>query len=75
MITLAPQDKLWYPVSMRFYEKGVLLMLEKFYHRINGAGAAGIVCGVISIITGVTVGVIMIVSSGKLLASRKDMEL
>lgn len=50
-------------------------MLEKFYHKINAAGAAGIACGVISIITGITIGIIMIVSGGKLLASKKDMEL
>lgn len=50
-------------------------MLEKIYHKIVSAGAAGIVCGVITIITGVSVGVIMIVNGGRLLASKKDMEL
>lgn len=50
-------------------------MLEKIYNKIVAAGAAGIVCGIISIIVGVSTGVVLIVSGAKLLASKKDMEL
>lgn len=49
-------------------------MMEKIYHKVISAGAAGIVCGVLSILCGITLGVVMIVSGGRLLSSKKDMD-
>lgn len=50
-------------------------MLEKIYNKVMSAGAANIVCGIISIIVGVSTGVILIVFGSRLLSSKKDMEL
>lgn len=46
-------------------------MKDKVCKTINGAGAMNIVIGIISIIAGITVGVLLIVQGGKLLASKK----
>lgn len=48
--------------------------MQKKYKSVTAAGAAGITCGIISILCGVTVGVIMIVSGGRLLATRRELE-
>lgn len=52
-----------------------LFMLEKIYSKVMSAGAANLVCGIISIIVGVSTGVILIVNGARLLSSKKDMEL
>lgn len=49
-------------------------MNQKVIKAINGAGAAGIVCGIITIISGVSAGVVMIANAGRLLASKKYLE-
>ncbi len=50
-------------------------MLEKIYDKIISASAASLVCGIISIIVGVTTGTVLIVSGARLLASKKDMDI
>lgn len=50
-------------------------MFEKIYHKVVSAGAASIVCGVISIVCGIAIGVVLIVNGGRLLSSKRDMEL
>ena len=47
-------------------------MEEKTYQVLGGAGALNIAFGVISIVVGVTTGVLLIISGGKLLASRRN---
>ncbi|MBQ7613813.1 MAG: hypothetical protein IJU77_02110 [Butyrivibrio sp.] len=47
-------------------------MEEKTYKVLGGAGALNIAFGVISIVVGVTTGVLLIISGGKLLASRRN---
>lgn len=48
--------------------------MEKIYNRVLASGAIGIACGIVTIVTGLTVGVLLIVSGGRLLAARKHME-
>ena len=48
-------------------------MEEKVYKSMNGAGALNIVLGVIGIATGVTAGVLLIISGAKLLANKSKM--
>jgi hypothetical protein len=48
--------------------------MEKIYNRVLAGGAIGIACGVVSIVTGLTVGVLLIVSGARLLGTRKYME-
>ncbi|MCR5402292.1 MAG: hypothetical protein K6E91_00520 [Butyrivibrio sp.] len=48
-------------------------MQEKTYKFLGGAAACNIAIGVISIVIGVSAGVMLIVNGGKLLASRKGM--
>ncbi len=46
-------------------------MNEKIFHSLSGIGAVGIVTGIICIITGLTVGVISIVSGAHALSIKK----
>ena len=48
--------------------------MEKIYNRVLAGGAVGIACGIVSIVTGLTVGVLLIVTGGRLLSARKYME-
>ena len=48
-------------------------MEEKVYKQLGGSGALNITFGVISIVAGVTMGVLLIISGGKLLSSRRSM--
>ena len=45
-------------------------MEEKTYKTMGGAGALNIVLGVVSIVAGVAIGVLLIISGAKLLAGR-----
>lgn len=45
-------------------------MEEKIYKTMNGAGALNITLGVISLVAGVTGGVLLIISGAKLLARK-----
>lgn len=47
-------------------------MEEKVYKSLSSSGVMGIVVGVLTIATGVVLGVLMIVNGSKLLAERKD---
>jgi hypothetical protein len=49
--------------------------MSKLYRRMNASGAASITCGVISIIVGLTTGIILIASGGKLLAAKRHVDL
>lgn len=46
-------------------------MKDRVYSTLTGAGALNIVVGIITLITGLTTGIILIVNGGKLL-SRRD---
>ncbi len=45
-------------------------MEEKIYKIMNGAGAMDIVLGVITLVTGLTCGVLLIVNGARLLAGK-----
>ena len=45
-------------------------MGEKTYKVMRGTGATNIACGVICLVTGITVGVLLIISGAKLLAQK-----
>lgn len=45
-------------------------MDEKVYKTMEGSGALAITVGIISIVAGVTCGVMLIISGGKLLAKK-----
>ncbi len=47
-----------------------MIMEEKVYKTMNGAGAMNIVLGVISLTVGIAGGVLLIVSGAKLLAGK-----
>lgn len=47
-------------------------MNEKTYKTMGGAGALNIAFGVIAIVAGVSMGVLLIISGGKLLSGRKN---
>ena len=47
-------------------------MEEKVYKVLGGSGALNIAFGVIAIIIGVSTGVLLIISGGKLLSARKN---
>lgn len=47
-------------------------MDEKLYKRVKSAGASNIVFGIISLVTGITTGVMLIVSGAKLLAHKSE---
>ncbi len=51
-------------------EKESVSMEEKTYKTMNGAGALNIVLGAIAIVTGVTSGVLLIITGAKLLAGK-----
>ena len=44
--------------------------MEKIYHKINQAGTASLVCGVIAVVVGVATGVVLIVNGARLLATK-----
>lgn len=48
-------------------------MNEKAYKTMGATGAAGIAVGVVMLVTGITAGVIAIVSGAKLLKDRKGL--
>lgn len=48
-------------------------MEEKTYRVMKNTGAASIALGVVSLVVGVTVGVLMIISGAKLLANKKNL--
>lgn len=48
--------------------------MKKVSKAMASAGAAGIVCGIISIVSGVSVGVLMIVHGGRMLAFRGELD-
>lgn len=50
-------------------------MLEKIYGKVISASVVSVVCGIVSIVAGVSTGVTLIVFGAKLLAARKDMDL
>ena len=45
-------------------------MEEKVYKTMNGAGALNITLGVVSLVAGVTAGILLIISGAKLLAGK-----
>lgn len=47
-------------------------MEEKTYRVMKGCGISNIIFGVIGIVTGITCGVLLIVSGAKLLANKKN---
>ena len=53
-------------------DKGdIISMEEKVYKQLGVSGALSIAFGVISIVAGIAMGVLLIVSGGKLLSSRR----
>ena len=50
-----------------------LLMSEKLYKIASGVGAGSIALGIITLVTGVTTGVLMIVNGARLLKGKSDM--
>jgi hypothetical protein len=48
--------------------------MEKIYNRVLAGGAIGIACGIVSIVTGLSVGILLIISGARLLGARKLME-
>ncbi len=49
-----------------------IVMEEKIYKTMNGAGVAAIVIGVISIVVGVVSGILLLVSGAKLIARKSN---
>ena len=49
-------------------------MEEKIYKIMRGAGALNIVLGVISLVVGIAAGVLLIISGGKLISGKIDIE-
>lgn len=47
-------------------------MEERVYKAMSGAGATNIIVGIITLVVGITAGVLMIISGSKLLANKKD---
>ena len=50
-----------------------LLRSEKLYKIVSGVGAGSIALGIITLVTGVTTGVLMIVNGARLLKGKSDM--
>lgn len=48
-------------------------MGEKIYKTMTSSGIIGIVCGSVTIVVGLAVGILMIVSGAKLIADKKGM--
>ena len=48
-------------------------MSEKLYKIASGVGAGNIALGIITLVTGVTTGVLMIVNGARLLKGKSDM--
>ncbi len=49
--------------------------MERIYHKVLSAGALSLACGIVAIVAGVSTGVLLIISGGKLLAAKKDMDI
>ncbi len=47
-------------------------MDEKLYKKVKSIGASNIVFGIISLVVGITTGVMLIVSGGRLLSHKSD---
>lgn len=47
-------------------------MNEKLYKTVKHAGASNLVIGIITVVVGVTAGILLIVSGARLLASKSD---
>lgn len=47
-------------------------MSEKLYKIVKGSGAAAIVTGIITVVAGVSCGVLMIITGAKLLAAKSE---
>ena len=58
---------------MTLFKKEEITM-EKTSKTLAVCGAGAITCGIIAITVGVTIGVLSIVSGGKLLAARKELK-
>jgi len=50
--------------------KGETFMEEKTYKTMNGAGAMNIVLGIVTMVVGVTAGVLLLICGAKLLAGK-----
>ncbi len=48
-------------------------MSEKLYKTVSNIGAGSIALGIITLVTGVTTGILMIVNGARLLKSKSDM--
>lgn len=48
-------------------------MGEKIYKTMTASGIIGIICGVVTIVIGLAVGILMVVSGAKLLSDKKGM--
>ncbi len=48
-------------------------MSEKLYKTVSHVGAGSIALGIITLVTGVTTGILMIVNGARLLKSKSDM--
>lgn len=46
--------------------------MNRIYRKAIGGGAMSLVCGIIAIITGVTTGILLIVSGGSLIAAGRN---
>lgn len=47
-------------------------MNEKFYKTVSSAGIWSLVMGIITIVTGVTTGILLLITSAKIFKSRND---
>ena len=48
-------------------------MNEKMFKTIVNTGIGNLVCGIITVISGITLGVLLIISGARLLKSKEDM--
>lgn len=65
MIFCQPEDE---QVSV----KGGIAMNEKIYKTVSRTGACSIAVGIVTLVTGVTAGVLMIISGSRLLKRKSD---
>ena len=49
-----------------------LLMNEKLYKTVSGAGAGSLALGIITLVTGIVTGILMIVNGARLLKGKSD---
>ncbi len=47
-------------------------MDEKLYKKLKSVGAWNLVCGILSIVVGLTTGILLIVSGGRLLSHKSE---